>query len=234
MDIGFISKTVKGKEGNVIGYDANGKVIVFKGSPLNIGYAEITNIVEDKGNYYICKGKNIPYDYYKDIEPNQFIKVLKNVLGYKVAFRRNECNLTDEQMIMKVHIRQVCLYNVELKTIIVINEYSEHENVDLDIRIMCPGIDEKISRAGCIFTNEGSRFSVYSIQDLKVYYPVHYIHNKILKEPEKHRFWKNNIVDFGLSEFNNMVSMEYLRSIENKDDLYLIFEEGSAMRELIS
>ena len=233
MDIGFIAKTVKGKEGNVIGYDANGKVIVFKNS-IDIGYAEITNIIEDKGNYFVCKGKNIPYDYYKGIDANKFIKVLKNVLGYKVAFRRNECNLTDMQMLRGVHIRQICLYNMEVKTIIVINEYIEHGEFDLDIRIMCPGIDEKVSRAGCIFTNEGARFSVYSIPDLRVYYPVHYIHNKILKEPEKHRLWKNNVIDFGLLYFNNLSSMEFLRNSENKEDLYNIFEEGSDMRKIIS
>ena len=236
MEIGFIAKMVKGKMGNTIGYDENGKVIVIKGNQLDIGYAQITNILEDKGNYYVCRGRNVLYDYYKGIETNKLIRLLKTRFDYKVAFRRNECNLTDEEMNNKTHIKQVCLYNVDMKTVIVINDYITIDDMFSyrDILVMCPGIDEKISRSGCKFTREGERFSVYNLPELRVYYPVHYIHNKILKEPEKHRLWKDNVIDFGLSDINNTISYYHLKSIINKEDLYNIFEEGSKMRDIIS
>lgn len=212
MEVGYITKLVKGRNnGNLVGYDENGKIILTRGNrDLKVGYGEITDIYKEYEKYYVCKVKNVQYDYYKEMRANNLIKTLKSVFDYKVGFRHIHNNF-----------KYTFLYNLKFKSIIIIKESTLEHTENFNTIILCPGIPNYESDKTTYNINE------YKLETMKQKDPLHYIHNMYNDIDCSKIKWGNILIkipEYLFKEFSNM---------EHKEDLNILFEENSKMRNII-
>lgn len=220
MEIGYITKIVPSRDtGKLLGYDENGKVILIRGNrDLKVGYGEITDIYKEYERYYVCRAKNIQYDYYKGITSNGLIRVLKMIFNYKVGFRYRSDNGD----------KYTFLYNLKYKSVVIINEHGK----EYKCTIYCPGIEKKLNvRSNNLIkkSNNKDLFSIFNLESITEKDPLHYIHNKYNNINCSDIKWGEHTIIFTIPKL-----YEEFSHMEHKEDLNILFEENSKMRKYIN
>lgn len=101
LEIGGIILFINGKKGRPISYTDSGKVILCQHS-IQLGWAVVKSMV-DKGNYYSVTAEHIIHDLYRDIDYEEFMRVMDK-RGFKIGFdetftRRSEVSPISEHYI---------------------------------------------------------------------------------------------------------------------------------------
>lgn len=181
------------KKKNFIGYTDNGKVILSRNNDATTGYYKLRNI-EEKENVIIADTERIAYDYFPNIDYNEFLNAL-NYNGFKIGFIEDfhyPSNVSTEVD----HL--IFAYDMETHMVIVAETINSGRDFNR-IECYCPGMN---------FFNVGSRIASHGNSSMTIF--------SLLKEDI---FNKNEGIIHNLK--NNMKSIVEAGENIYKDDIHL-------------
>lgn len=222
------------KKKNFIGYTDNGKVILSRNNDATIGYYQLRNI-EEKENVIIADTERIVYDYFPNIDYNEFLNAL-NYNGFKIGFIE-DFHYPSNVSTAVDHL--IFAYDMETHMVIVAETINSGRDFNR-IECYCPGMN---------FFNVKSRMAIYGNSEKTVFSLLRedifnknegIIHN--LKNNMKHivkageNIYKDDICLFNAAE-NKNIDFEAIRKkikFANREDMIKIFEKSAVMLKALN
>ena len=128
-----IVRFTKGNKNDFIARNNSGKIILSKNRIRKEGYYKITDS-EETEKYILASTKRIPYDYYPEIDYEEFLKVL-DVNGFKIGFIEDFHYKSDTH---EGNEHLVFAYDLSTNLIIVVETWNNGESM-INTHLYCPG-----------------------------------------------------------------------------------------------
>lgn len=128
-----IVRFTKGNKNDFIARNNSGKIILSKNRIRKEGYYKITDS-EETEKYILANTKRIPYDYYPEIDYDEFLKVL-DVNGFKIGFIEDFHYKSD---VHEGNEHLIFAYDLSTNLIIVAETWNNGESM-INIHLYCPG-----------------------------------------------------------------------------------------------
>lgn len=230
-----IVRFAKGKKGNYIAYNSDGKIILSRNN-VKSGYYKLNNI-EEKENVIIADTTPVPYDYFPGISYDKFLKVLK-YNGFKIGFIEDFHYMSgdysgDDHMIFA--------YDMKTHIIIVAESWNSGKYFN-KINVYCPGLGF-LNAKNKLFSHGSCAMSIFDLvrhditdKNIGVIHSIKDTMSDIIKDGKN--IYKESISLWNYSEkrhdeeFFNKSRQKIKRA--NREDMIELFKQSKLMMEALN